>query len=68
MPFEQLGYVIVYAIAYSVVAALLVLPSLLALWDRWDRRRGVPASSDTDRAAAHEPRGDRTSAGATTAH
>ncbi len=34
VPFEQLGYVIVYAIAYSLVAALLVLPSLLALWDR----------------------------------
>ncbi len=39
LPFEQLGYVIVYAIAYSLVAAVLVLPSLLALWDRWDRRR-----------------------------
>lgn len=37
-PFEQLGYVIVYAIAYSFVAAVLVLPSLLALWDRFDRR------------------------------
>lgn len=39
-PFEQLGYVIVYAIAYSFVAAVLVLPSLLALWDRSTRRRG----------------------------
>jgi uncharacterized protein len=39
VPFEQLGYVIVYAIAYSVVASILVLPSMLALWDRWDRSR-----------------------------
>ncbi len=39
LPFEQLGYVIVYAIVASLVAAVLVLPSLLALWDRWDRRR-----------------------------
>ena len=39
VPFEQLGYVIVYAIVYSLVAAVLVLPSLLALWDRADRRR-----------------------------
>lgn len=34
VPFEQLGYVIVYAIVYSFAAAVLVLPSLLALWDR----------------------------------
>jgi uncharacterized protein len=45
VPFEQLGYVIVYAIAYSVVASILVLPSMLALWDRWDRsRRQAPAA------------------------
>jgi uncharacterized protein len=46
-PFEQLGYVIVYAIAYSLVAALLVLPSLLTLWDANDRRRsGAPPRVD----------------------
>ena len=39
VPFEQLGYVIVYAIVFSLIAAVLVLPSLLALWDRGDRRR-----------------------------
>jgi uncharacterized protein len=38
-PFEQLGYVIVYAIVYSLVAAVLVLPSMLVLWDRLDRAR-----------------------------
>ncbi len=40
-PFEQLGYVIVYAIVYSVVAAILVLPSLLTVWDRQQKRRAV---------------------------
>jgi uncharacterized protein len=45
VPFEQLGYVIVYAIAYSVVASILVLPSMLALWDRWDRSR-TPRAGD----------------------
>lgn len=39
LPFVQLGSVIAYAIFYSLVAATLVLPSLLMLWDRVDRRR-----------------------------
>lgn len=34
VPFEQLGYVIVFVIGFSLVAAVLVLPSLLALWER----------------------------------
>ena len=47
VPFEQLGYVIVYAIAYSVVASILVLPSMLGLWDRFDRaRHGAPEPAD----------------------
>ena len=41
VPFSQLGFVIAYAIAYSLVAAALVLPSLLMLWDRVDRRHEV---------------------------
>jgi uncharacterized protein len=58
VPFEQLGYVIVYAILYSLIAAVLVLPSLLALWDRWDTRgeRGAGSVSATPR--------DRRTAGA----
>lgn len=40
-PFEQLGYVIVYAIVYSLVAAVLVLPSMLVLWDRVDVARAA---------------------------
>jgi uncharacterized protein len=34
LPFEQLGYVIVYAIVWSAVASTIVLPSLLTLWER----------------------------------
>jgi uncharacterized protein len=52
VPFEQLGYVIVYAIVYSLVAAVLVLPSMLALWDRADRRRHpVPTETVSSRPA-----------------
>jgi len=39
-PFQQMGLVTVYAIGLALVAAVLVLPSLLALWERWHRRRG----------------------------
>lgn len=39
IPFQQLGYVIVFAISYSLIVAILVLPSMLALWHSWDRRR-----------------------------
>jgi predicted RND superfamily exporter protein len=42
-PFQQLGLVTVYAIGLALVAAVLVLPSLLILWDRWHARRGEPA-------------------------
>jgi predicted RND superfamily exporter protein len=49
VPFEQLGYVIVYAIAYSVVASILILPSMLALWDAYDRsRNGNPSAGRLD--------------------
>ncbi len=39
-PFRQMGQVTVYAIGLSLAAAVLVLPSLLALWDGWHRKRG----------------------------
>ena len=45
VPFQQLGYVIVFAISYSLIVAILVLPSMLALWDSWDRRRLGQAGS-----------------------
>lgn len=40
VPFRQMGLVTVYAIGLSLIAAVLVLPSMLALWDRYHRRRG----------------------------
>jgi uncharacterized protein len=40
VPFKQMGQVTVYAIGLSLIAAVLVLPSMLALWDGWHRRRG----------------------------
>lgn len=39
-PFQQMGQVTVYAIGFALVASVLVLPSMLALWDAWHRRRG----------------------------
>ncbi|WP_162319837.1 efflux RND transporter permease subunit [Nesterenkonia haasae] len=38
-PFHQLGLVTVYAVGFALFAATVVLPSMLALWDRWHRRR-----------------------------
>ena len=40
VPFQQLGAVVAIAVGCSLVAAALVLPSMLILWDRWHRRRG----------------------------
>jgi predicted RND superfamily exporter protein len=40
VPFQQMGQVTVYAIGLSLIGAILVLPSLLALWEAWHRRRG----------------------------
>jgi hypothetical protein len=40
-PFQQMGQVTVYAVGLSFVAAILVLPSLLALWERWHRGRAA---------------------------
>ncbi len=38
IPFRQLGQVTVYAIGLSLIAAVFVLPSMLALWERYHRR------------------------------
>jgi uncharacterized protein len=40
VPFRQLGFVTVYAIGFALLASVLVLPSLLRLWDGWDTRAG----------------------------
>lgn len=42
VPFQQMGQVTAYAILLALVGAVLVLPSLLVLWERWHRRRGQP--------------------------
>ncbi|MDJ0925911.1 MAG: MMPL family transporter [Acidimicrobiia bacterium] len=39
-PFQQLGEVTFWAIIFALVASVLVLPSMLVVWDRWHRRRG----------------------------
>lgn len=39
-PFQQFGLVTAYAIGFALVAATLVLPSLLVLWDRYHQARG----------------------------
>lgn len=43
IPFRQFGFVTAYTIALALVAAVLILPSMLILWDRWHQRRGEPA-------------------------
>lgn len=40
VPFQQLGLVTAYTILLALVGAVIVLPSMLVLWDRWHRRRG----------------------------
>ena len=39
-PFQQMGQVTAYAILLSLIGAVLVLPSMLVLWEGWHRRRG----------------------------
>jgi predicted RND superfamily exporter protein len=39
-PFQQMGQVTLFAIGLSLAGSVLVLPSLLALWEAWHRRRG----------------------------
>jgi uncharacterized protein len=42
VPFQQMGQVTAYAIVLSLLGAIVVLPSLLVLWERWHRRKGDP--------------------------
>ncbi len=39
-PFRQFGAVTFYAIAFALLTSLLLLPSMLVLWDQWHKRRG----------------------------
>lgn len=38
IPFKQMGQVTVFAIGLALIASILVLPSMLVLWERWHRR------------------------------
>ncbi len=38
IPFRQFGFVTAYTILLAMLAAVLVLPSMLVLWDRWHAR------------------------------
>ena len=40
IPFRQFGFVLSYTILLALLAAVLVLPSMLVLWDEWHRKRG----------------------------
>lgn len=43
IPFRQFGFVTAYTILLALLAAVLILPSYLILWDRWHQRRGSDA-------------------------
>ena len=43
IPFRQFGFVLAYTIFLALIAAVLVLPSMLVLWDRWHNRHGDDA-------------------------
>jgi uncharacterized protein len=43
IPFRQFGFVTAYTIGLALLAAVLILPSYLVIWDRWHRRRGEDA-------------------------
>jgi len=51
-PFRQLGQVVAFAILLSLAGAVLVLPSLLVLWERWHRRHGLDPSGRPTRPLA----------------
>lgn len=51
VPFQQMGQVTAYAILLSLFGAIMVLPSLLVLWERWHRHRDsstAPTVTESD--------------------
>ncbi len=50
-PFQQFGAVTFYAIFYALAFSILLLPSMLVLWDRWHRSRG---EATIDESRLHE--------------
>ncbi len=51
-PMVQMGQVTVFALGAALIASLLVLPSMLALWDTWHRKRR-DTTFDRERLRAH---------------
>lgn len=51
-PMQQMGQVTVFALGAALVASVLVLPSMLALWDTWHRKRH-DTTFDRERLRAH---------------
>ena len=45
IPFRQFGFVTAYTILLAMLAAVLVLPSMLVLWDRWHARRDTTSTA-----------------------
>ncbi|MDA2979471.1 MAG: MMPL family transporter [Actinomycetota bacterium] len=45
IPFRQFGFVTAYTILLALIAAVLVLPSMLVLWSRWHAKRGHATAS-----------------------
>jgi uncharacterized protein len=54
-PFRQFGLVTAYAIGFALLASAIVLPSMLALWDRWHRRRGDGAVAAPEPPTVRKP-------------
>jgi predicted RND superfamily exporter protein len=55
IPFRQFGFVLAYTILLALMAAVLVLPSMLVLWDRWHRNRGEePFDAEVLQGSFHE--------------
>jgi predicted RND superfamily exporter protein len=51
IPFRQFGFVTAYTILLAMLAAVLVLPSMLVLWDRWHARRDLRTSATSGSSA-----------------
>jgi len=55
IPFRQFGFVLAYTILLALIAAVVVLPSMLTLWERWHSKRGT-GSTAVDSVDAVVPR------------
>ena len=54
-PFQQFGIVTAYAIGFALLGSVIVLPSLLALWDRWHQRRNEATVESAYRMSKPQP-------------